>query len=171
MLMIAILDGLGDWQVKPLVKWGWLGAVLLVAACALPGTMPPGTPFSAVTLPPLSSDLARIYFYREYEPFESLAAPWVSLNGRETVLSIPGGVSYRDVPPGEYHITVLSPGIYPDQFKTVKLGAGEKLYVEIQSLYSWDEGRCWDKDTFVVALIGAAQAKAEIADLNYVSGI
>lgn len=136
----------------------------LLSACAAPGP-----PFSSVSLPPIPANSARMYFYRDYEPYESLTEPWISLNGQETCLSVPGGVSYRDLPPGAYHITVLSPGIYPNQFKTVRLSAGDSSYVKIESLYSWYQGLDWAQDTFVVALIDPATATAEMATMRFVA--
>jgi len=145
------------------------GASLLVSACA---GGPPGATYSQVaqTIPPLPSGEARVYFFRDYEPYESLARPWIYLNGQKVGLSEPGGVYYRDVAPGSYRIKVDSEGTYWDQFKTVTLAAGDVQYVKIESLRSWDEGDQFDRDTFVVALIGPPVAQRQIADLRYVSG-
>ncbi|SRR5579883_333487 len=140
------------------------GLSLLLSACA------GGPPLAAVAVPPVPAGQARIFFYREFLVSESLARPWIYLNGVPTAMSEPGGVSYRGVPPGTYRITVDSEGIYPDQFKTVVLQPGQTLFVKIVSLASWDEGWNWQHDTFVVALVSSAQAWAEMSTMRYVSG-
>ncbi len=146
-----------------------LGASLLASACA---AGPPGTPYSQVaqTIPAVPAGEARVYFFRDYEPYESLARPWIYLNGQKAGVSEPGGVYYRDVQPGTYQIKVDSQGLYWNQFKTVTLAAGDVEYVKIESLRSWDESDQSDRDTFVVALIGPPVAQRQIADLRYVSG-
>ncbi|HUN47201.1 MAG TPA: DUF2846 domain-containing protein [Stellaceae bacterium] len=148
-----------------------LAASLLLAACAN-GDGPPGTPYSevAATIPPVPAGEARIYFYRDYEPYESLARPWIYLNGRRIGYSDPGGVYYRDVAPGTYRIKVDSEGRYWHQFKTVTLAPGNVVYAKIESLRSWDSGDQYQRDTFVVDLIGPPAAERQIAALNYVSG-
>jgi len=148
-----------------------LGASLLLSACAN-GGLPPGTPYSKVaeTIPPVPAVEARIYFYRDYEPYDSLARPWIYLNDRRIGFSDPGGVYYRDVAPGAYRIKVDSEGSYWDQFKTVTLAPGDVVYAKIESLRSWDEGDQYERDTFVVDLIDTPTAERQIASLNYVSG-
>ncbi len=117
-----------------------LGTALLLSACA---GGPPGTPFSQVaeSIPAVPAGEARIFFYRDYEPYESLARPWIYLNNQRVGMSVPGGVYYRDVTPGTYRIKVDSEGLYWHQFKTVTLAAGETAYAKIESLRSWDEVR------------------------------
>ena len=113
---------------------------------------------------------ARIFFYRDYEPYDSLARPWIYLNNQRVGMSVPGGVYYRDVTPGTYRIKVDSEGLYWHQFKTVTLAAGDTAYAKIESLRSWDESEQFDHDTFVVEVIGPPAAARQIADLRYVSG-
>ena len=145
----------------------------LALALLLPGCQagPPGTPFgqAAAGIPPVEPGRARIYFYRDYEPYESVAEPRIYLNGARAAVSVPGGVSYRDVAPGAERITVDSCGLYPDQFKTLELRPGETVYVKIESLRSWGESSdvnfC---DTFVVAPIAEAQARRELLSGPYV---
>jgi hypothetical protein len=64
-------------------------AVLLAAVgCAqLP-------PTSSVAIPPIPAGAARVWVYRDYEPHETLARPYVWLNQQ---ISEPGGAFYRDV--------------------------------------------------------------------------
>jgi hypothetical protein len=139
-----------------------VGALLLLGACAR------GPIFSSVAIPPVAANTARIYFYREYAPYDSLSRPWIRLNGAPTLLSEPGGVSYRDVPPGSYEISVDSMGDYWNQFKRVDLRPGDAIYVRIDSDRYWKMGLDYYYDTFIVSLIGPVQARAEMSNLRYV---
>jgi len=125
---------------------------------------------ASVTVAPVGSGLARIYFYRDWEPYESLSRPLIYLNDAPVEISEPGGISYRDLSPGDYHISVDSQGIYPHQFKELGLRAGDVRYVKIESLRNWYRGPFWSRDTFVVELIPERQAQDEIADKRFVPG-
>ena len=145
--------------------------LLALAAC----TGPSGTPFSevAASVPPIPPDRGRIYFYRDYEPYESLSRPPLFLNGEPAGASIPGGVFYRDVAPGTYEIKVLSLGLFPNQFKTVVVKPGDTFYAKIESLRSWSGNDNGDiasfvSDTFVVVLIDPNQARNELNLMRYV---
>ena len=144
-------------------------AGLMLAACQVPVT-PPGS----VTVAPVPSGLARIYFYRDWEPYESMARPLIYLNDVASQISEPGGISFRDLPPGEYHISVDSQGVYPHQFKELTLRPGDVRYVKIESLASWyaslGHHHFGQRDTFVVELIPERQAQDEIIDKRYVPG-
>ena len=144
--------------------------VMLLAACA-------ATPQAryadiAATVPPLSADRARIYFYREYEPYESLARPYIYLNSQASAVSEPGGVLYRDVPKGAYLISVYSYGIYPDQDKSVVAKGGETYYIKVESLRTWASGgggenNDYERDTFVAVLVDPERARQEIPNLAF----
>ena len=144
-----------------------VAAVMLLAAC----TTTPQPPFAdiAATVPPAAADRARFYFYRDYEPYESLARPYIYLNGRPAAISEPGGVLYRDVPQGSYLVAVDSYGVFPDQSKTIAVKGGETYYVKIESLRSWASGGGtnddYERDTFVVVLVEPERARQEIAPL------
>jgi len=148
-----------------------LGAVLVLAACT---QRPPEYAAIASHVPPVPAGLARLFIYRDYEPYESLSRPYLYLNGVIIGISEPGGVIYRDVPPGSYLISVFSHGIYPNQFKTVQMSAGGTYYSKITSLRSWDEGddfmRGLSGDTFVVVLIDPEQAQREMATKWFFGG-
>jgi Protein of unknown function (DUF2846) len=144
-------------------------AAILLVACA-------GTPRShyadiAATVPPVSPDHARFYFYREYEPYESLARPYIYLNSQASAVSEPGGVLYRDVPQGAYLIAVDSAGLYPEQAKTIAATGGETYYIKIESLRSWASGggenNDYERDTFVAVLVDPERARQEIPDLKF----
>lgn len=129
---------------------------------------------ASASVAPAASGLARIYFYRDWEPYETLSRPLIYLNDAPAQISEPGGISYRDLPPGQYHVSVDSPGVYPHQFKELVLRAGDIRYVKIESLASWYTGRgpghIGFHDTFVVELIPERQAQDEIVDKRYVPG-
>ena len=151
----------------------YLALIALLAPLALAGCAGPSGPTFAqvaATLPPVPADRARLYFYRDYEPYESLSEPRIYLNGAAIGASIPGGVFYRDVTPGSYLISVDTEGIYWNQFKTVDLRAGQTVYVDIESLRSWDTGLDYDADTFVVVLVDTDVGLRQIAPLRLVAG-
>jgi hypothetical protein len=143
--------------------------VMLLAACT---TAPqPRYGDIAATATPVAADRARLYFYRDYEPYESLARPYIYLNGQPSAISEPGGVFYRDVPQGSYLVAVDSYGTYPHQAKTVAAKPGETYYVKVESLRSWASGGGanddYERDTFVVVLIDPEQARREIIALAF----
>lgn len=133
-----------------------------------------GPSVATATASPVPSGLARIYFYRDWEPYESVSRPLIYLNDAPSQISEPGGVTFRDLPPGDYHISVDSEGVYPHQFKELVVRAGDVHYVKIESLATWNTGRgpghIGHRDTFVVELIPERQALGEIADKRYVPG-
>jgi len=104
------------------------GAVLLPlvpAGCIQP---PPAAPYLAAPAPP---GQARIWFYRDLNPNESLAIPLIRLNGQVAGVSEPGGAFYRDVAPGHYHISVDS--YYQDRHNEadVNLAPGAETYAKV----------------------------------------
>ncbi len=153
--------------------------LLGLAACA-----PQGPPFASVaaTLPPLPQGMARIYFYRWLEPYETVAPTTAYLNGKPVGVTETGAVFYRDVVPGQYLISVQSQGVYPNQFKTVVLRPGEVDYVRIELLVNWwpcggsgsglggGGGAQGCADTFVVVLMDPAVARYEMSGLRFVQG-
>jgi len=143
-------------------------AFLLIAAnCAqLP-------PTSAVAIPPVPSGEARLWFYRDYEPYETLARPYIRLNEQVVGISEPGGALYRDLAPAHYSITVDSAGRDVNQFAEVHLAAGQEAYAKILSLRSWlaDDCMAWGGcDTFYVRLMPADAARPAIAASPFYGG-
>jgi hypothetical protein len=146
-----------------------LALSLLLAACA-GGNGPPGPRYAEVAaqIPKLAPDQARFFFYRYYEPYEGLDRPCIRLNGAVAAISEPGGVSYHDVAPGTYLVAVYSPGLYPNQDKTVAIKAGETVYVLIQSNRAYNEGfDSYSPATFVVAITDPAEAQRLIESMVY----
>jgi hypothetical protein len=148
-----------------ILRTGLIASLVLLGACSGQIREPV---FASITTPLVAADLVRVYFYRAFEPYESLARPAICLDGKALAVSEPGGVLFRDVEPGAHEISVFSPGIYPNQFKNVILRRGDTLYVRVESLRNWYRGFNWEKDTFVVSLVGESEAEGEMASLRYV---
>jgi hypothetical protein len=150
--------------------------LLAMAACAqLPST-------ASVAIPPIPPGEARVWFYRQVDPYDSLNTPYIRMNEGIVAISEPGGASYRDVPAGQYHITVDSYGKDFNQDKDVSLVAGQELYVKIVSLREWAAGGAggggdmgggggsYTKDTFYVWLIPPEVARADVARSEFYGG-
>jgi hypothetical protein len=128
---------------------------------------------SAVAIPPIPTGTARIWFYRDYEPYETLARPYVRLNEQVAGISEPGGAFYRDVVPTHYLVTIDSAGRDVNQFAQVDLAAGQEAYAKVLSLRSWlaDDCMVWGGcDTFYVRLMPADAARAAIARSPFYGG-
>src|SRR5271169_3990739 len=69
----------------------WRGAATVFLLIATSCTQLPTT--GSVVLPPIPSGVARLWFYRDYEPHETLARPYVRLNDQVFGISEPGGAS------------------------------------------------------------------------------
>jgi hypothetical protein len=134
------------------------GATLITAGCAAP---PP------VAQTPVPPGQARIWLYRAWEPSESLNLANVDVNGRYFDSVANGSATYRDVPPGRYHIAPVSFAHDFNQDRNVDLAAGQQLYVKIVSLVSWGSedsaSRSFQRDAFYAWLIPPEVAQAEIA--------
>src|SRR6266851_3893660 len=143
--------------------------ILLLATAAC--TQPP--PTASIAVPPIPAGEARVWFYRAFNPYDSLGTPYIRLNDAIVAMSEPGGASYRDVPAGPYHITVDSYGEDFNQSKDVRLAPGQELYVKIVSLREWITGGgggdggggegSFGRDTFYVWLIPAEMARGDVA--------
>ena len=139
----------------------WASGLLLIAAgCA----EPPATAQVAVAAPPVPAGQARIWFYRNWLPSESLNLANIDVNGSYYGSVANGSVFYRDVPPGHYHIAPVSYNRDFNQDRDVDVAPGQQLYIKILSSQSWD-GACRNcvRDTFYAWLIPQEVAQAEIA--------
>jgi hypothetical protein len=65
---------------------------------------PPVT--ASVAVPPIPPGEARIWFYRDYEPYAGKGIPQVAVNANYVGQAELGGAFFRDVTPGHYHVTV-----------------------------------------------------------------
>ncbi|HTT81415.1 MAG TPA: hypothetical protein VMF86_17235 [Stellaceae bacterium] len=129
---------------------------------------------------PVPRGMARIWIYREYEPYESLATPYMRLNGAIVGVSQPGAVFYRDVAPGTYAVTVDSQGTDVNQFVTVSLAPGQQAFVKVLVSGTWDSGggggggngggAGFARPTFYTWQIQPQAAWAEIAHLPLYNG-
>jgi len=141
----------------------WAGIVLLIATgCA---NRPP------VAQVPIPAGQARIWVYRTWLPSESLNLANIDVNGVYFGSVENGGVFYRDVPPGNYHIAAASwahnPNTTPEMDTNIAVVPGQQVYVKIVDLTSWatsvSVSRTFQRDAFWVWLIPPQQAQAEIA--------
>ena len=140
--------------------------LLAMAACA----QPPLT--ASVAMPPIPAAAARVWFYRPIDAYDSLSTPYIRMNDAIVAVSIPEGASYRDVPAGQYHISVDSYLDNPQQDQNVTLASGQEVYVKVISQRSWIQGGSgsgegaggdYTKDTFYVWLIPPEVARADVA--------
>ncbi len=140
---------------------------LMLAGCLQPPPRPAASaPVAAVA--PLAAGMARIWFYRDFEPSVSLNLAAVSLNGALAGYAQPdGSVFYRDVPAGHYHITVASVGTDFNQAKDVDLAPGQEAYAKILGEDAWQstggDTSSFHRDTFYVSLVPPQIARVELA--------
>ena len=124
------------------------------AALAQPAGPPPGT--------------ARIWIYRNYDPYVTQATPYVLINGRIAGVSELGSAFYRDVPPGIYRITVESRGSDVNQFASVAVVAGQTVYVKVDASNWWAAAcRNCQIDTFYTMVVSPQLAQLEMSTLPY----
>lgn len=140
---------------------------ILALVVALFGAMQlPGAGLAQSAGPPPGT--ARIWIYRNYEPYVTQATPYVLINGRVAGVSELGSAFYRDVPPGTYRITVESRGSDVNQFATVALVAGQTAYVKVDAV-SWWAAACRNCqiNTFYTRVVSAQLARLEMSALPY----
>jgi hypothetical protein len=145
-------------------------AIAFLLAAANCAQLPPT---SSVAIPPIPTGKARIWFYRDYEPYETLTRPYVRLNEQVAGVSKPGGTFYRDVVPARYSVTVDSAGRDVNQVAQVDLAAGQEAYAKVLSLRSWlaDDCMAWGGcDTFYIRLMLADAARGAIARTPFYGG-
>ena len=145
-------------------KWlQWAGALLLITTgCAAR---------APVTEAPIPAGQGRIWVYRIWLPSESLNLANIDVNGVYFGSVENGGVFYRDVAPGTYHIVPESwahnPSTTPKQDTNVAVAPGQQVYIKIVDLTSWaisvSASRTFRRDAFWAYLIPPQVAQAEIA--------
>lgn len=141
--------------------------VLATANCAQP------PPTAAIAIPPIPAGEARVWFYRDDEPYAGRGIPAIAANGGYVGAAELGGAFYRDVPPGHYHVTVQTVGIDVNQSANFDLAPGREAYVKIVSLPSWETGgnrNEWERPTFYAWLIPSEVAQADVARLSFYGG-
>ena len=150
------------------LKWAVPGLLLVVVVgCArLP-------PTSAVAIAPIPPGQARIWVYRAYEPYSGKGLPAVFANGRYIGQAELGGAFYRDVPPGQYQVTVESYGVDFNQVANFAVAPGQQAYVKIVSLPSWVESgsrTVFQRPTFYAWLIRPEVAARDVSQLSFYGG-
>jgi hypothetical protein len=145
-------------------RWSrWFGAIALFAALCACVTQPTT---GSVAIPKVPATMARAWFYREDEPYNGLARPYVRMNGAIIGISELGGAFYRDVSPGAYYVTVESYRRFINQFPHVYLIPGETAYFQVIET-SWSSnvgaGRNFARPSFYVWVMPIAIAAPEVA--------
>jgi hypothetical protein len=151
----------------------FLSAAAIAGALCLPGCAQAPT-VAASAIPPVPPGQARLWFYRDFEPSVSLGMANVSLNGVNGIHVYPdGSASYRDVPPGHYHVTVESYGVDVNQSRDLDLAAGQEAYVKVLSLPLIEEGdlSSFSRDTFYASLVPPDEARAIVAGRPFAGGM
>ncbi len=141
-----------------------LASLLLVVACS----QAPAT--SLVVVPPVPAGAARIWIYRNDGPYEAQQRPYLWLNGHIVGIVEPNGAMYRDVPPGQYTVTVDSYGVpYPNQFAEFNLGVGQEAFVKVLSMREKVGGEfgVGSRARFFTELFPADAARAAIASTPF----
>lgn len=140
--------------------WGSSSACLLliVAGCAAP---------QPTVQTPVPAGQAQIWFYRDWQPSESLNLANIDVNGSYFGSVANGSAFYRDVAPGIYHIAPASWARDFNQDTSVALAPGQQAYIKILSLTSWANSvsvsRDFQRNSFYAWLIPPQVAQAEIA--------
>lgn len=145
-----------------------LSAAILLSAV---GCAEPPQTAAAQTPPPIPPGQARIWFYRIWEPSESLNLAMVDMNGSSVGAVANGAAFYRDVAPGRYHVAPHSFARDFNQDSDIDAAAGQQLYIKIVSLVSWGSGNSASKnfarDAFYAWVIPPATAQREIPAERY----
>jgi hypothetical protein len=143
--------------------WAAVCALALVLAGSLPGPQVPAASAVAASVP---AGTARIWVYRDYEPYGSRNYATVTLNGALAGQVSPnGGAFYRDVAPGRYHIGVVSAGMDVNQAKDIDLTPGQEAFVKVLAATDWESGgdtSQYRRDTFYVSVVPPQVARAEL---------
>jgi hypothetical protein len=141
--------------------------LLVIVSCAQPAVT------GSVAVPPIPAGEARIWFYRDYEPYAGKGVPAVAANGGYVGQAELGGAFYRDVPPGPYRITVETFGIDVNQTANFTLAPMQEAYVKIVSNPEWVSYGLEtqiERPTFYAWLIPSEAARADVAHLAFYGG-
>jgi hypothetical protein len=152
----------------------WLAAAVILLL--LPGAavaQPPAAPYLNAAPPP---GMARIWFFRDLNPNETLAMAYIRLNGAVAGVSEAGGVFYRDVAPGRYHISVDSYVEDPHNEADVVLAPGMEAYARVLPFDDIVQGGGrhggggYRRNTFVVWLYPPEVGRAAVAHSYFTAG-
>src|SRR5947209_2800849 len=137
----------------------WAG--LALSAAAAYADYPPAAQYVS-SAPP--SNQARIWFYREANPYSSTGTPYVRLNGNVVGVSQPGAAFFVDVAPGRYHLSADSYGEDYNQTRDIDIGPAQVAFAKVQSNDNWiyggggNDGSSYKRDTFYVWTIAPQSA-------------
>jgi len=136
------------------------------------GNATPAASAEIAAVPPIPAGDARLWFYRVFFPEDSKGMPAISLNGRPVGYALAGGSFYRDVPAGQYHVTVETYGLDYDQAREVAVLPGQTIFVKIVSLPSWQESSRgnYRRGTYYVTVVAPQLAALEVPQTSYFSG-
>jgi len=153
--MMGLVLRLRDW-----VNAAVFMLLLSATACAIPSA-------PQVTAPPPGQ--ARIWFYRVWNPSESLNVANIDVNGVYVGSVEAGGAIYRDVAPGLYHIVPQNQYFDYNQNTTVAVVPGEQVFIAVLDLSSWANavsGGQWSihRDAWYVRLDPPQYALTQIAN-------
>ena len=156
--------------VRGVLLTGAGGLLVMMAGCG-PGLLLTG----AVALSPVPPQQARIWFYRDQNPNEPMATPYIRVDGAIAAVSVPGGASYRDVPSGRHQIAVESYVSDGNQTKLVDLPPGAQIYARVLPLDNYEEGGGefgggYHRDNFYLWLYPAEVAWPVIAKSAFYGG-
>ncbi len=146
---------------------GMLAALLATIGCA------PAPTTGAAAIPPIPAGEARVWFYRDFLPSETLNMTAVSMNGATVGYAQLGGAFYRDVRPGQYHVAANSYGTDMSQTTDLDLAAGQEAFVKIELLRSWSsdgEKTAIGRDTFYARRVPTEIARAGVAHATFYGG-
>ena len=146
-------------RLRDRVNAATLMLVLSATACVIP-------PAPEVIAPPPGQ--ARIWFYRLWNPSESLNVANIDVNGVYVGSVEPGGAFYRDVAPGVYHIVPQNQYLDYNQNTNVAVVAGEQVFIAVLDLSSWANavsgGQYYvRRDAWYARLVPLQYAQAQIA--------
>jgi len=152
----------------------WLAAaVLMLLAATAAYAQPPAAPYLNAAPPP---GMARIWFYRDLNPNETLAMANIRLNGAVAGVSVAGGAFYRDVTPGGYHISVDSYVEDRHNEADVALAPGMEAYARVLPFDDIVQdggtrgGGGYRRNTFVVWLYPPEIGRAAVAHSYFTAG-
>jgi uncharacterized protein DUF2846 len=124
-------------------------------------------PAPQVVAPPPGQ--ARIWFYRLWDPSESLNTANIDVNGVYFGSVEPGGAFYRDVAPGVYQIVPQNKYLDYNQNTNVAVAPGQQVFIAVLDLSSWAtavSGAQWSvrRDAWYARLVPPQYALAQIAN-------
>jgi hypothetical protein len=147
-------------------------AVGIVALATAGWGWPP--PTASLAIPPIPPGEARVWFYRDLDPYETLARPFVRMNGSVVGISEAGGTFYRDAPPGNYHVSVDSYLPSLESTREVYLFPGQQVYFKVLPLRvicgGGVRGDGCERNNFYVWTMPPEVAQAAVAQSPFFGG-